>query len=184
MINGKFRTPKIIYLHKAIDRINLKYNMKIDKLPLYKGDLDSNPWLAGMTDADGTFVISLAGKYARNDSLELGRAKCIYSIRQRIIDQPTGESCVPFMSEIADLFKCNITYVGGRNILGFLAQTNNKHFLTKSYFDKYPLMTSKYLDYLSFLEGINYLGRSLNSKEIMEIQELKNSMNNKRIYYT
>jgi hypothetical protein len=33
----------------------------------------------------------------------------------------------------------------------FLAQADSKHHLTKSYLDKYPLMTSKRLDYLCFL---------------------------------
>lgn len=52
--------------------------------------------------------------------------------------------------------------------------------MVKSYFDKYPLMSSKYLDYLCYLEGLNYLGKCLNQKEILEIQQLKNSMNLKR----
>lgn len=56
-------------------------------------------------------------------------------------------------------------------------------FLTKLYFDKYPLMTSKYLNYLCFLQTLDYLERPLMGKEIIEIQNIKNSMNNKRIYY-
>jgi hypothetical protein len=43
LINGKFRTPKIKYLHKAIDHINLKYNLNIKKLPLDNSSLESNP---------------------------------------------------------------------------------------------------------------------------------------------
>jgi hypothetical protein len=44
-------------------------------------------------------------------------------------------------------------------------------------------MSSKHLNYLSFLEGLNYLGKNLTNKEIIEIQAIKNSMNNKRTYF-
>jgi hypothetical protein len=43
MINGKFRTPKIYCLHKAIDLLNKKYGMTIDKLPLDTSSIASNP---------------------------------------------------------------------------------------------------------------------------------------------
>jgi hypothetical protein len=39
LINGKFRTPKIKYLHRAIDQINFKYNISINKLPLDNSSL-------------------------------------------------------------------------------------------------------------------------------------------------
>lgn len=86
------------------------------------------------------------------------------------------------MTEIADLFKCNIRYKTD-NEIRFVAQANYKHYLVKSYFNKYPLMSSKHLNYLCFLEGLNYLNKRLTIKEIMEIQVIKNSMNNKRTYY-
>ncbi len=43
LINGKFRTPKIKYLHKAIDRMCIIHNINIPKLPLDSSILDSNP---------------------------------------------------------------------------------------------------------------------------------------------
>lgn len=110
LINGKFRTPKIEYLHKAIDRINLIYNLNIEKLPLDTSDLGSNFWLAGFTDADGNFHISLEGVYGLNSSISRGRVKCTFSIVQRVIDKSTGLSCIPFMTEIANLFQCKIKH--------------------------------------------------------------------------
>lgn len=70
------------------------------------------------------------------------------------------------MSDIANLFKCKINYKTGNGMV-FTVQANNKHSLVKSYFDKYPLMSSKYLNYLCYLEGQNYLGRRLTDKEIL-----------------
>jgi hypothetical protein len=83
------------------------------------------------------------------------------------------------MREIADFFECKINYVG-ENLMVIRVSANNKHHLIKSYFDKYTLMTTKRYSYLSFLDGLDYLGKRLTDKEIFEIQNIKNSMNNKR----
>ena len=53
--------------------------------------------------------------------------------------------------------------------MSFLAQPDSKHYITKSYFDKFPLMTSKRLDYLCFIQGLNYLGKRLTDKDIIDI---------------
>jgi len=182
LINGKFRTPKIKYLERAIDRVNLLYSANIKILPLDNSDLLNNAWLAGMTDADGNFFVSLEGNYGLNKSLLRGRVKCIFSIKQRVIDIPTGLTCVPFMSEIADLFQCKINYKAG-NAMTFFAQADSKHYLTKNYFDKYPLMTTKHLNYLCFIQALAYLGKRLTNQEILEVQTIKNCMNNNRIYF-
>ncbi len=182
LINGKFRTPKIINLYKAINRLNLLYNLNIETLPLDKEDLLNNAWLTGMTDSDGNFHISLTGNYGLNSLMTRKRTICSFSITQRVVDKTTGLTCVPFMTEIADLFKCKINYKAG-NAMVFVAQANNKHYLTKKYFDKYPLMTSKHLDYMCFLEGQKYLGKRLTDKEIIAVRAIKNSMNNKRTYF-
>jgi len=182
LINGKFRTPKIIYLHRAIDHINYVHKANIVKLPLDNSNLNNNAWLAGMTDADGNFHISLEGNYGLKKSNIRGRVKCTFCIKQRMMDKPLGLSCLPFMTEIANMFQCKINYKG-ENGITFLVQADNKHYLTKSYFDKYPLMSSKHLNYLSFLQGLNYIGKRLTDKEIVEIQNIKNSMNNKRTYF-
>lgn len=42
MANGKFRTPKIQALYKAIDNLNLWRNANLLKLPLDTSSLDSN----------------------------------------------------------------------------------------------------------------------------------------------
>jgi len=122
-----------------------------------------------MTDADGNFHISLEGVYGFNKSLSRGRVKCTFSIRQRVIDRSTGLSCIPFMTEIANFFQCRINY-GSSNIMIFFAGANKKHHITKLYFDKYCLMTSKQLNYLCFSLRLDYLGKSLTDKEVIEIQ--------------
>jgi hypothetical protein len=43
LVNGKFRTPKIEYLYKAIDYMNNIHGTNIEKLPIDNSNLLSNP---------------------------------------------------------------------------------------------------------------------------------------------
>lgn len=70
------------------------------------------------------------------------------------------------MTEIANYFECNLQSKRG-NLIALVAQANSKHYLVKSYFDKFPVMSSKYLEYLWFLKGLNYLSKRLTEKEIL-----------------
>ena len=104
LINGKFRTPKIEYLYKGIDYLNKVHNTNINKLPLDTRNLNSNSWLAGLTDVDGCFYISLSGAYVLDKSINRGRVKCNFELKQRKIDKALNLSCLLFMVEIANLF--------------------------------------------------------------------------------
>lgn len=184
LINGKFRTPKIHRLHDAIDHLNLKHNLFISKLPLDNSNLGSNAWLAGFTDADGCFYIKLQGKYnIKNNSSMNNQIKSCFTITQRKIDKLTGESCVPFMTKLADYFDCNLTISNKRNYVTFVVNTQSNHHIVKSYFEKFPLMTTKYLNYLCFIESLNYLYKSLTEDEINKVRLLKSSMNLNRTYF-
>lgn len=134
-----------------------------------------------MADSDGNFHISLCNIYG-NKNLKRGRVICSFTLSQRMIDTASNLSCIPFMTKAANLFQSNINYKSG-NTMAFVAQANNKHYLVKSYFERFPLMSSKHLEYLCFLKGLNYLGKKLTKEEIIEIQTIKYSMNNRRIYF-
>ena len=103
--------------------------------------------------------------------------------KQRVVDNLSGlgESFIPIMTNIADLFQCKINFKS-TNEMTFVVQAHNKHNLVTFYFDKYCLMSSKYLDYLCYVKGLNYLGKRLSAQEIDEVQKIKNSMNDKRTY--
>ena len=96
LINGKLRTPKIKYLHRAIAHLNLLYNTNIEKLPLDTYRLNKPICL----------------------TKSRGRIKCTLSIKQRMIDKPTGGYYVPFMSKTADFFQCKIKYES-KNVITF-----------------------------------------------------------------
>ena len=73
------------------------------------------------------------------------------------------------MTDIANFFQCKKNYVD-ENLIIVRLSGNNKHHLTKSYFDKYPLVTSKRYNYLSFLQELSYLDRRLTDKEIFKFK--------------
>jgi hypothetical protein len=191
LVNGKFRTPKIYALYKAIDNVNKWRNANLLKLPLDTSSLDSNAWLAGFIDSDGHFSIKLTGCYGSDNLESRGRVQCVFSINQSELNRITGESNIPFMSELAQFFEVNLNHkIANSTVfkkpaktIVFFAQSDRKHHIITSYLTKFPLMTSKYLNYLSFFKGLNYLGKRLTEQEILEIRAIKNSMNNKRTEY-
>jgi hypothetical protein len=171
--------------------LNKWRNTNILKLPLDDSNFCSNAWLAGFTNPDGHFSIKLTGSYL-NDSLNThGRVMCVFSINQREIYKKTDESFVKFMSKLANFFQCNINYklakhssfIKPAKLLVFFVQSNTKHNLVTNYFNKYPLMTSKYLNYLDYCKALSFLGKRLTHKEILDIRNIKDSMNNKRTYF-
>ncbi len=71
------------------------------------------------------------------------------------------------MTKIANFFKDkDKIHYKSANQITFLAQPDSKYNLITSYFDKYPLMTTKRLDYLSFVKKLNYLAKRLTKQEI------------------
>jgi len=191
MVNGKFRTPKIQALYKAMDNLNTWRNANLLKLPLDTSSLDSNAWLAGMLDTDGNFSIKLTGSYGSDDSEVRGRVRCVFSLAQSKLNRVTEESNSPFMTDISNFFQVNLNAKVVKSTgpefkkpiyeaLVFYAQSDSKHYITTSYLTKFPLMTSKYLNYLDFFKGLSYLGKRLTDKEIREVRIIKNSMNNQR----
>jgi hypothetical protein len=107
IINGIFRTPKIKYLNKSLDHINIIHNTSLEKLTLNRSNLYYNALSAGFTEVDGDFKISLQGKHKIDNCITSVRirVKCTFSISQKVVDKPTDDTCVPFMSKIAEFFQ-------------------------------------------------------------------------------
>jgi hypothetical protein len=191
LVNGKFRTPKIQALYKAIDNLNKWRNANIVKLPLDSSSIDSNAWLAGFIDTDGHFSIKLTGSYGSDDSEVRGRVQCVFSLAQSELNRVTGESNVPVMTLLANFFQVNLLHKiekaskhrGSAKTISFFAQSDSKHYIEVDYLTRFPLMTSKHLNYLAFFKGLSYLGKRLEREEVLEIRAIKSSMNKKRTYY-
>lgn len=89
----------------AIDNLNKWRSVNLFKILLDTSSLDSNAWLAGFIDTDGHFSIKLTGCYGSDNLESRGRVQCVFSINKSELNRITGESNVPFMTELAQFLK-------------------------------------------------------------------------------
>lgn len=195
LVNGKFKTPKVEALHRLIDWLNQSGKFDtIKPLPIDESDIISTGWLAGFSDSDSNFLISFSKS-------ELGLAKNIrltYRLSQRQeYHRSLFTSYLDILSEIAKLFKTKVTsyerkrlnpkndnsYVEKGYLITVVSLSSREELI--KYFTKFPLLSSKGLDYLNWVEAHNLVikrqYRTISGS--MKLEELKNSMNNKRIIF-
>jgi len=123
--------------------------------------LDSNSWLAGMTDADGNFNIIIIKNKARKTG---HRVQINYRLELRTSYPKTVNPLIgkasyeDIMLSIAKFFGVNM-YKRERFLFNKLrysyiviAHNFNSHKIVASYFSKFPLFSSKYFNYLSWYE--------------------------------
>jgi len=179
LINGKFRTPKIEQLHKLIDWMNKKHSLNIEKLPLDNSFLLNNNWLSGFIDADGSFYIRYSLKHII----------CKFSLEQRMIYPKTQESFSKIITDICQSLNVKVairTRLNYKNSY-FIIRVENQNSIKIliNYLNNYPLLSSKYLDFLdwniAFNQIINKTHFSNEGKLI--IYSAKNRMNNKRTLF-
>ena len=173
LINGYMRTPKIEALNRTIEWLN-EYiiNKKDSKLPstisilsklntnslikiksLDYSEIDSNSWLTGFTDADGNFSINIHERSNKNST----RVQLYFRIEVRQnyhrldVDKPL--SYFNIMSKIAMYLGVNLysrsRIIKDKKFYSFIVVSHNKNsnLKTINYFDKFHLLSSKYLDY-------------------------------------
>lgn len=171
LVNGYMRTAKVEALKRTIDWIN-EYIAKNQnsKLPSTKdilskihplevkamdnSPIDSNPWLAGFSDADANFSINIHKRSNKN----LTRVQLFYrlEIKQtypRLNNEGEQVSFFPIMSKVASYLGSNVLsrsrIIGEKQYYSFILMAHNQISLNKiiEYFNQFPLLSSKYLDY-------------------------------------
>jgi hypothetical protein len=171
IINGYMRTPKIEALERTINWINeyIKNNQnsklittkliisKIEPIILKSVDttsIDNNAWLSGFTDSDGNFSINIHKRANKNST----RVQLYYrmEIRQtyHTLDSENKKlSFFPIMSKLALFLNVNLIsrsrIINEKQFFSFIVIGHNKESLSivKEYFFKFPLLSSKYLDF-------------------------------------
>lgn len=205
IINGYFRTPKIEALNRTIDWINeyidnnqnsklpstisiLSNIEKIEKKSIDNSTIDSNPWLSGFSDSDSNFSIKITKR--KNGS---PRVQLYYrlEIRQTYHRNDTDEvSFFPIMSKIGLFLGSNVLsrsrILGEKKFFSFIATAFSKNSINQitDYFNKYPLLSSKRLDYQSWckvleLQRVN----SITTSYIEEALEIRKNFNKTRTTY-
>jgi hypothetical protein len=186
MLNGEFRTPKVIQLYNLIDWINKNHKTNIIKLPLKDSGLENDSWLAGFVDADGNFFI-------QHTKVENGAKKtkisCRLRIEQRLIDPITKCSYIDILTKISKFLNCNLKtrkqLSTNNEYFTMTASNRNSLNIIITYFKLYTLYSSKYLDYKDWEQAVNLImiNKHYTEEGIKEIDLLKTKMNLKRIKY-
>lgn len=110
LMNSYLRTPKLKKFNDLIDILNFKKGLTINKYSYSTSDFCEDGWLAGFTDADGSFGIINTKK----ESDKFGkitkkrRVACRFRIEQRMIDPVTNESYEDLFNNIALFLGVNL----------------------------------------------------------------------------
>jgi hypothetical protein len=197
IINGYMRTPKIEALHRTILWYNVNMNMDIKPLDLDLSPIDSNSWLAGFTDGDGNFSITLTDR-KKKGVVTSKRVQAFFRIELRqnyhreVSINQGGISYFEILDKIARYLKVNL-YSRSREqkdkifyaymVISHSACTES-HKKVIEYFNRYPLYSSKYLAYKDWKYVVEQIqlrnGKPLTTENIKEIQKIKDQFNNKR----
>lgn len=185
-INNYIDEPKIM-INYNIYNINIRNNIlsKISKLeikPIDKSNLLNNAWFAGFSDLDNCFDINL-NKSKRNESIYLR-----YSLKiiQNSITSNLNESLYPIMLNIATTFNTNLDIRSQNNKIYYNININdiNKLELINGYFNKYKLLSYKYLDYKDWDKLLKYIiinNYKSTNKDVVNLgKEIRNNYNKTR----
>lgn len=180
LLNGNMRTSKINSLYKLIDWLNLKSNdLNIIKKPLDSSPINSNAWLSGFIEADGSFSIFL-----NKNSIRIR-----FSLTQSGINK-FGDSSEDIMKKIADFLEVKVSSYQRKKApysieLTVKTQSIKNNDILVNYLTKFPLWSSKFLNYSDWLIAMDLFKKVYNTKNksediLNEIREIKERMNDKR----
>jgi hypothetical protein len=193
IINGYMRTPKIEALDRAILWFNQFDNRSIKCLPLDSSPIDSNSWLAGFSDGDANFSITLTDR-KKKGKVTNKRVQTFFRIelRQNYHRGESGaKSYFTILSLIAEYFKVNLysrtRQQGDKLFFSFMVIAHNSisHAKVREYFDRFPLYSSKYLAYKDWvrIQDLRRSGDVFTKEQISEVEFIKSQFNSKRKVY-
>jgi hypothetical protein len=163
LVNGKFLTN-----NKINQLLNHKYDLKFNVtiLPPANFNLNSNPWLAGFTDTEGSFVISLAKSKTPITDLNL---RLEFKIKQKTND---------LLELIKKTLGGNIYYLESEQLFYYNSNNFKSAKLVADYFDHYHLNSSKYIKYLKWRKVYRIIQRKehLTMKGIDQIRNIQKNL--------
>lgn len=185
LINGKLRTPKIGQLEALIHWLNKNHNANILLLPLCDSYLLSDAWLSGFIDADGSFSV----QHTKKENAKKRKISCRLRIEQRMIEPTSNNSYLNILNKIATFLLCNLltreqSATGNRYYI-LTASSLESLKVILNYFNKYPLYSSKYLDYKDWeiVAKLRLNNEHYTEYGISKVELAKNSMNNSRTFF-
>jgi hypothetical protein len=193
LINGKFRTPKIEALHRLIIWLNNKtIENKLCLLELDKSAINTNAWLAGFSDADSNFSITMTKR--KNGDIRIQgfyRLELQQNYSKNVPLELGGTSYFNLLSEISLYLGVNVlsrTRLIKESIYySFIVIAHNykSHQIIRTYFNKFPMFSSRYLEYLDWCKLLD-LAKDNHHKTKEGLNfclNIKNNMNSKRTHF-
>ena len=162
--NNKNKTWNEVNILELLNKEKIKLILSnINYLPVLDldlSDIQSNGWLAGFTDADGNFSILLSKNSKKHKArVNLGYRLEIRQNYSKVNNININNNYYEIMIKICSLFNSKL-YSRERELKlkgqekwkiyrSYIVSINHKLNLLKvrDYFNKYPLLSSKYLDY-------------------------------------
>lgn len=185
LINGHMRTPKQIRLVSLAHWYNnLDRSLNLVRFPVDTSSLSSNSWLSGFTDGDGNFSLHLA-----NNRYYIG----VYHLSQSRTDHGYINIFYTIIKIIRDLFSTtvNVRYItnpSGTVTLKMLVKTSSlvSGLAVCDYFTRFPLFSSKYINYLNYQTLVNMQKTNENktARGIHKVKEIKKNHNRTRSSFT
>lgn len=190
ILNGYLRTPKLIKFNELIKWLNENYNYDIKINSIDNSDLNTNGWLAGFIDAEGSFKIRYTKKRIdekSNKVLTKERIELRFSLEQRKTLSNSDESYKEIMLKIHYFFGLlNELRTSTHNInktywIVEVTSLDRLNFIIE-YFNIYPLLTAKRNDYEDWLKAYHMIKDKKHLTEIgkLKINNLKLNMNKNR----
>lgn len=183
LINGYMRTPKILRLHQLIDWFNEESSEKIEKKGIDSTPIAENAWLSGMSDADSNFSIILT---TRRQSYRVQRQWRL-EISQKTHyggDQEDWAKLVSAYLETNLLSRHRSAKDGSGQIYSsYIIEAHNQKSIKKieGYFERFPLFSSKYLDYKDWKNCGLIIEKTSENRE--KVKKIKGGMNSQRTYF-
>jgi hypothetical protein len=175
LIGDKLKTPKALQLNDVIDWLNINHNTSFLHVSFQKKPviLDT-PWFAGFIDADGSFGIDLSTKTRL-------KVSCQFQINQRMSDPKENNL------EYGSLFRAIALAIdvnlqtpmekkSGRYYYAIKATSRKSKNILRHYFDTYPLLTSKFLDYRNWCAVDDLLKKKDHHKHLKQIQFIQSDI--------
>lgn len=153
LLNGNMRSPKIEALHRMIKWYNLNYNYDIKLLALANTPLNSDSWLSGFIDAEGSFYLNwLFDKKDRPGILQYYMRRASQSQRQDYHrESAMGKSYFNLMSKISNFLAVPLrsrNRIRKNNIEENSYEVRSGSYLSNyiilSYLLRYPLFSYKF----------------------------------------
>lgn len=185
LIGPYLRTPKIRRFNDLIRWLNNNSGVLLEEVSLDTSDMDSNAWLAGFIDADGSFDINVRFK---SEGRPKNSVKLRMRLEQRMIDPYSGLSYNSIFTKIARFLSVKLAIShhnqGKEYYLITVRRISNLSILVK-YFSSYPMFSSKRLNFEDLRTRYTMVINKEHLTEVgrIKIKSIKMGMNSRRTFY-